>query len=183
MDPKSKKVLICAVVIIFVILVVFLVSDAFMMKRIVATSETSSNGETQSTSSSNIYPGAVNVPAASDSMEWTLPGETITLQIASTSAKEELGLGGRTSLSSTSGMFFVFDTPNTYGFWMKDMEFPLDIIWLDQDFNIVHIEHDLSPSTYPQIFYPGSPAKYVIEVNAGTADEFSLKVGQIMNIH
>ncbi len=107
----------------------------------------------------------------------------MTLLVASTSAEQEQGLSDVPFLASTTGMLFVFDTPDDYGFWMKDMQFPLDIIWLDQSFKIIHIEYSLSPSTYPQVFYPGSPAKYVIEVNAGFVKEFSLSEGQVMQIY
>ena len=118
-----------------------------------------------------------------DSTEWSLPdGTTIRLIIASTSAEQELGLGDRSSLPAAEGMLFVFDQSSDYGFWMKDMEFPLDIIWLDKDFKIIHIEPNLSPSTYPQAFSPGSPAKYVIEVNAGFAKQHTLAVGQTVQI-
>jgi uncharacterized membrane protein (UPF0127 family) len=107
----------------------------------------------------------------------------MTLLVASTRAEQEHGLSDVPYLASTTGMLFVFDKPDDYGFWMKDMEFPLDIIWLDQSFKIIHIEHDLSPSTYPNVFYPGSPAKYVIEVNAGIAQKFSLAIGETMQIY
>ena len=205
MDPKTKKVLIGAVIIIAILVVLF-VSDAFRMIKVAAPSQILSSSEAQSISSANHYSNSRNeiaasnsevqgtsssstisvIPnntAASSSVEWSLTGETMTLQIASTPAQEELGLGGISSLASLSGMFFVFDAPNTYGFWMKGMEFPLDIIWLDQDFKIIHIENGLSPSTYPKIFYPGAPAMYVIEVNAGIAERFSLQIGQMMEIH
>jgi len=122
------------------------------------------------------------VASSSPSAEWSLPGRTISLTIASTSAEQELGLGDRAALASTSGMLFVFDSPDNYGFWMKDMQFPLDIIWLDQNFKIIHIERGLLPSTYPEVFFPGSPTKYVIEVNAGFANANSLSVGQTMQI-
>jgi len=115
-------------------------------------------------------------------LDWLLQGQDVTLLVSSTSAEQEQGLSDVPYLASTTGMLFVFDDPDDYGFWMKDMDFPLDIIWLDQGFRIVHIEHDLSPLTYPKVFLPGSPAKYVIEVNAGFADLFSLKIGEAMQM-
>lgn len=107
----------------------------------------------------------------------------MTLLVASTSAEQQQGLSDVQYLASTTGMLFVFDKPDNYGFWMKDMQFSLDIIWLDQSFKIIHIEQNLSSSTYPEAFYPGSPAKYVIEVNADFANFFSLKIGQVMQIY
>jgi uncharacterized membrane protein (UPF0127 family) len=126
---------------------------------------------------------AGTIATSVNSVEWSLPGQTITLLVSSTSADQEQGLGDTPSLSSTTGMFFVFAEPDDYGFWMKDMKFPLDIIWLDQNFKIIHIEHDLSSTTYPKVFLPDSPAKYVIEVNAGLAQKFSLAIGETMQIY
>ena len=128
-----------------------------------------------------VIAGTTVTPA--NSFEWSLPGQTMTLIVASTSAEQEQGLSDVPYLASTTGILFVFDKPDDYGFWMKGMEFSLDIIWLDQSLKIIHIEHDLSPATYPKVFLPDSPAKYVIEVNVGLADKFSLDVGQTMQIY
>jgi uncharacterized membrane protein (UPF0127 family) len=166
MKPKKEKIIVGTSAVILAILIIFFVHNFFSITRTLSLPSTVWNGETP----------AVN-------LEWSLPGDTINLVIASTSVEQEFGLGDRASLASTSGMFFVFEKPDDYGFWMKGMEFSLDIIWLDQNFKIIHIEQDLSPSTYPQVFYPGSPAKYVIEVNAGTAAHFSLAIDQTMQIY
>jgi len=153
MSGKTKNIIAAACSIVAVCVIIFCVRDVFPVTAV-----------------------------PENSFVWSLPGETLTLTIASTSAEQELGLGDRPSLSSNSGMLFVFDKPNNYGFWMKDMEFPIDIIWLDQDFKIVHIENSLSPSTYPSVFYPGSPSKYVIEVNSGLAQQHSLYVGETLQL-
>ncbi len=87
------------------------------------------------------------------------------------------GLSGRESLSFNEGMFFVFQKPDKYGFWMKDMLFPLDIIWIDQNFNIVHIENVVVPETYPKIFTPESDSLYVLEIKAGEVQKLGIKIG------
>jgi uncharacterized membrane protein (UPF0127 family) len=71
-------------------------------------------------------------------------------------------------------MLFVFDAPQRQGFWMKDMKFAIDIVWLDESKSIVHIESNVLPSSYPQIYRPDARAKYVIEFHAQTPD---LRVG------
>lgn len=77
------------------------------------------------------------------------------------------GLSGRTSLESGTVMLFSFPTPGVYGFWMKDMLFPIDILWTNEAGNAVqHIERNLSPDTYPKAFYPPGPSKYVLEIAA-----------------
>lgn len=121
---------------------------------------------------------AALVPDSAERFEWLLPtGDSISLETAGTPAEQELGLGGRASMPADQGMLFVFPAPGDYGFWMKDMEFPIDIIWLDDNFRIMHVEKGLSPDTYPKVFDPHARASYVIEVNAGIAEKYSLKEG------
>ena len=71
----------------------------------------------------------------------------------------------------------MFEKPEKEGFWMKDMKFSIDIIWIDENMSVIHIEKSLSPDTYPKVYYPESPAKYVLEVSAGQADSLGLKIG------
>jgi uncharacterized membrane protein (UPF0127 family) len=95
---------------------------------------------------------------------------TISVEIADTQAKRTQGLSGRAGLAEGSGMLFVFDWDATWGFWMKEMRFPLDIIWAQSDGTIVTIAHQVAPETYPEIFKPAKPARYVLEVPSGFAD-------------
>ncbi|MDD9868007.1 MAG: DUF192 domain-containing protein [Candidatus Campbellbacteria bacterium] len=102
---------------------------------------------------------------------------TIHTEIADTKDKRTLGLGGRDSLAQNRGMLFVFEEEGLWGFWMKDTRFPIDIIWINSDYNIVHIETDVKPETYPTVFRPDEPALYVIEVNAGVFERSGLQKG------
>jgi uncharacterized membrane protein (UPF0127 family) len=97
--------------------------------------------------------------------------------IADTDALQELGLGNRASLGSTSAMLFVFQHPGRYAFWMKDMEFSIDMIWLDQNGKIVTIAADATPESYPKSFNSTGNASYVVEVPAGTAAKEKIKTG------
>ncbi len=106
-----------------------------------------------------------------------LGGKSFFVEIASTNESKVKGLSFHKPLLEDEGMIFVFDTPDTYGFWMKDMTFPIDIIWIDENLRIVHIEKSLSPSTYPHIFYPESPVRYVLEITSGQSDELKIKIG------
>lgn len=106
-------------------------------------------------------------------------GQTqLVVELATTNAAREQGLSGRTSLSSGHGMFFVFETPGAWGIWMKDMNFPIDIIWADENGLIVTIEENATPQSYPKSFYPAHLAQYVLEVPAGFAKEHSIAIGQ-----
>ncbi len=87
-----------------------------------------------------------------------------------TPTAREKGLSGRASLPEGRGLLFVFESPGSWGIWMKDMNFPIDIIWAREDGTIITIARSVSPDTYPTVFYPTSPdALYVLEVNAGAA--------------
>ena len=74
-------------------------------------------------------------------------------------------------------LFFIFENPGRYGFWMKDMLFPLDIVWIDANKTVIGIEKNLSPETYPNVYTPVSSISYALELNAGSAQEFGLKPG------
>lgn len=99
------------------------------------------------------------------------------LDVADSATLRENGLSYRTSLAPGTGMLFVFDAPGILGFWMKDMNFPIDIIWLDQNKKIVHIEHSVATSTYPKSFGPETLAQYVIEIPAGEVKKVGLVLG------
>ncbi len=106
------------------------------------------------------------------------------LEIADTESERARGLSGRAALGENEGMLFIFDEPEMPGFWMKDMHFPIDIIWLDENRQIVGLHENIAPDTYPAIFYPPRlveagpprPIKYVLEVNAGWVAARQLKL-------
>jgi uncharacterized membrane protein (UPF0127 family) len=86
------------------------------------------------------------------------------------------GLSGRQSLEENAGMLFVYEIPSVPGFWMKEMNFPIDIIWIDENKKIVGITENLAPETFPQVFYPRSSVQYVLEVNSDWARDHSISV-------
>ena len=110
--------------------------------------------------------------------EVDINSKKILVDIADNVCKRDLGLSGRTSLNTDSGMIFSFDKEGNYGFWMKDMNFSLDIIWINSNFIISGIEKDLATSTYPKSFGNKYKAVYVLEVPAGYSDKNNIKVGE-----
>ncbi len=102
----------------------------------------------------------------------------ILVEIADTAKSRQLGLSYRKSLNKNSGMLFVMDKKALTGFWMKDMQFSLDMIWIDGD-KIVKISKNLLPAgSHPDISYnSGEPIDYVLEVNGGFCDKKGIKVG------
>lgn len=104
-------------------------------------------------------------------------GVSLRLEYATTEATREKGLGGRENVPKDSGMLFVFPTDAKYGFWMKDTLVPLDMFWLSSQGQVVSIARNIATSSYPNVFYPSSPARYVLETAAGFADANSIATG------
>lgn len=99
----------------------------------------------------------------------TFGGVSLRLDYATTTASRELGLGNRMSVPDDYGMLFVFPKDGLYGFWMKDTLVPLDMFWLDAQGHVVFISENVATSSYPNVFYPTRPARYVLETAAGFA--------------
>jgi uncharacterized membrane protein (UPF0127 family) len=100
------------------------------------------------------------------------------VRVVSEASDREKGLSGTVSLSKDQGMLFVFNESDKWGIWMKNMNYPIDILWIDQTKTVVEIATNVSPETYPStVFRPGKPARYVLELAAGSASDASISVG------
>ena len=114
----------------------------------------------------------------------TSTGEEIPVEVADTLKKRSLGLGKRASLKKDWGMLFVFEKKELHRFWMKDMLFPLDIVWLNNH-RIVHIIHNAKPTNSrekPEVMTSPVPVNFVLEIAAGRAAKLRLKTGQRMKL-
>lgn len=80
------------------------------------------------------------------------------------------GLSDRTELQAGEAVLFVLDEPAKDCFWMKDMRFSIDIIWLNHNKEVIYLKQNVSLETYPETFCPNEPASYVIETNAFALD-------------
>ncbi len=114
--------------------------------------------------------------------EIDLPKGKVYAEIVDTPASRAQGLSGRTGLKEDEAMLFVFEQSGKYGFWMKDMLFPIDIIWINKEGVVVHVVHSATPESYfnqvpPQTFINSPDAKYVLEIQAGSAEKFGLYLG------
>ncbi len=103
-----------------------------------------------------------------------------TVFLADTDALRIQGLSGTSSLPVQHGMLFVFDHSDMHGIWMKDMQYPLDIAWLDEEKRIIHLVPNVAPETYPTIFQPELPARYVLEVAAGALERAEISLGDTL---
>ena len=90
------------------------------------------------------------------------------------------GLSDTESLPE-EGMLFIFEKPDTYSFWMKDMSYPIDIVWIDADKKIVQIDSNISPNTFPRTFKPITPVLYVLETSALFSEKNMLHVGDVLS--
>lgn len=111
-----------------------------------------------------------------------IAGQEIKVELALTEREHSRGLSGRASLANDAGMLFVFAQPGKYSFWMKEMNFPIDIIWLSEDLKVMYIKKDARPESYPESYAPDyapeQSSKYVLEVVSGFSDKNNLKVGE-----
>lgn len=102
----------------------------------------------------------------------------IVVEIARSPAKRRCGLSGRRELHDGHGMLFIFEKPELHGIWMKDMDFPIDILWLDRDMRVVDAARNADPESFPKIFRPREPALYVLEVPAGFVEKYGIEIGE-----
>jgi len=106
-----------------------------------------------------------------------IAGQSVKVDLARTPAEQEQGLSGRSGLKENEGMLFIFDKAGKYAFWMKDMKFPIDMIWIGDDLKVIYIKKDAKPELFPGTYGPDAPALYVLEMPAGFSDKNNLKVG------
>ena len=123
----------------------------------------------------------VNSPAYQEP-SITIRNHTFTIEIADTNEAQAKGLSYRTSLNQDTGMLFVFEKPSLYTFWMKDMHFPLDILFIKDNIIVtIHENVPNPPSNTPlnqlPAYAPKQPANYVLEINAGLSQKYGFREG------
>lgn len=110
-------------------------------------------------------------------------GKKIKVEIVDTELERERGLMYRESLQENSGMLFVFPDSEIRSFWMKNTLIPLDIIFINENLEIVDIKNAIPCSSEPCILYTSNlPIKYVLEVNSGFSEENNIAIGEIVKI-
>lgn len=104
------------------------------------------------------------------------------LEVVDTAEARMVGLSGRTEVPDDYGMLFVFETAERQGFWMKDMQVSIDILWLSREGTVLAIKESVSPDTYPEVFEPAVEAQYALETRAGYAKSRGWKVGTRLDL-
>lgn len=102
------------------------------------------------------------------------------MEIVNDIESRNLGLSGRKGMREDEGMLFVFDKVGNYPFWMKDMNFSIDIIWLDENKKIVFIKENATPESFPTSFGGEEESLYVIEALSGFVKEHNLEIGDTL---
>ncbi len=112
----------------------------------------------------------------------TIGSQKITAEVADTTQARTKGLSGRPCIGQNEGMLFVFNQPGFYQFWMKDMKFPIDIIWITTNHRVIGLKSKAQPLSYPQKFVNQTyTAQYVLELASGRA--LSLGVGPTTTVN
>ncbi|MGC8888985.1 MAG: DUF192 domain-containing protein [Candidatus Micrarchaeia archaeon] len=110
----------------------------------------------------------------------SIGGKKLHLLVADSFPKHMLGLMYMRSIKESEGMLFIFSRNAYHGIWMRNMLFPIDIIWLDEKFEVVDIVENAEPcqSIFGcKTYMPISQARYVIELNAGSSKKLGIKKG------
>lgn len=107
-----------------------------------------------------------------------IAGQEIKVELAKTPKAQAKGLSNRPKLAANQGMLFLFSTSQKRAFWMKDMNFSIDIIWLNNG-EVVDIAPNLPPAVDADspVYYPRAPVNAVLEVVAGFSQKNDLKIG------
>ena len=128
------------------------------------------------------------LPTPAETKEILINNKTLKVEVVDTEEERRKGLGGKSGLEENEGMLFVFEEKDiSRAFWMKDMEFSIDIIWID-DGKIVQITRDVPPanpgtSDAELKFYTSNQTiDYVLEVNAGFAEKNQINVGDLVDL-
>jgi len=94
-------------------------------------------------------------------------GQTLEVVVSDTQEKRVQGLSDSPNLAEDTGMLFIFENERNNPFWMKDMNYSIDIFWFDNEYQLTQIERDVSPDTFPEVFGGDIPSRYVLETNVG----------------
>ncbi len=114
----------------------------------------------------------------SSSQQLIIANHYYDVSIMRSDAEREKGLSGTENLPTDDAMLFVFPLDGKWGFWMKDMNYPIDIVWLNSDRQVVYVVKAAQPSSYPDtIFKPGKNSRYVIELASGTIERTGINIG------
>ena len=110
--------------------------------------------------------------------------KTFSVLVAKSDIEKQIGLSSKDKITEDQGMLFLFDKPDYYSFWMKEMKFPIDIIYIVNDKVTTVISNVKPPSSSVNlpIYQPKEKSDMVLEVNAGLAEKYKIQKGTTIKI-
>lgn len=120
-----------------------------------------------------------NAPLFKKPATVVINNQSFKVMIASSQKEREIGLSETKSMSDNQGMIFLFDKPDYYSFWMKNMKFPIDIIYISNDTIVTVINNAqlIKDKENPAIYSSTAPADKVLEIKAGLSEKYKFKNG------
>ena len=113
----------------------------------------------------------------------SINSKTFDVEISDSTVERAQGLMFRKMLDDNSGMLFIFPNSDKHSFWMKNTFIPLDIIWIDENLEIVYIHENVQPcKEVCNSITPDKDAKYVLEINAGLLEKYGIEIGEKVEI-
>jgi uncharacterized membrane protein (UPF0127 family) len=174
MDRITFASLVATVVVIAAVGWMYLISNSHVFTASSARSEEADNN-------TNFLKEMENIPKDRYLKSYiTINGFELTANLALTNEQKEKGLSVKDELRENEAMLFIFEESAKHSFWMKDMKFPIDIMWLDSDGKVVHIEQNLQPCIPVLIcpsYSPDIDSQYVLETVAGFTQRHNVNVG------
>lgn len=185
-----------AIVVVLTIIALISISTNFVSKEAVPSINdflASSTAPFQFSTSTRVFSTGSSTPDVKTDVlvsknpisEYTIPFKTpsgiFRVFVASSTEQLNHGLSGRPSLADDRGLLFMFKTPSKPGFWMKDMSFPIDIIWIASNKKVIGIERNVTIESYPNLYFPPTNIKYVLEINAGNSAAWGLATGTLLH--
>ena len=127
--------------------------------------------------------GCSNATEKLDATSLCFDDNCFELEYAYSNVEKTIGLSGRNELASDTGMLFVYETEDYYPIWMKNMNFAIDVIWLNENLEVVYISKNNQPcgNDYCANVNPGNKALYFFEINAGLVDEYDIGLNDQIN--
>ena len=121
---------------------------------------------------------------SSDEPRVRLQGEWFSVELATNDKERSMGLMFREEMADNHGMLFIFPTENWRSFWMKNTRIPLDIFYFDEELKLVSVSENTPPCRTERCpSYPSKgPARYVLELNAGKAQQLGVKPGDVLEL-
>lgn len=111
-------------------------------------------------------------------------GTLVNVEIVYSGHDKEIGLTEHANLQPNEGMWFIFDESKAYPFWTKGMDFPIDIIWVDENYKIVDLKENLQPCNIDSCaqYRAKVPIRYALEVPAGFVRSNRIQIGKTIDV-